>query len=71
MIDTSTLRKKLEEAGWAIVKIEPTIDMKRAGVRCSDMYYLNHAADVWVEMMANSPIPSVDELNDIFDEAKS
>lgn len=41
--------------GWALVPVEPTYEMKSAGVRHSDLEYLNHAADVWTEMLAHAP----------------
>lgn len=41
--------------GWALVPVEATYEMKSAGVRHSPLEYLNHAADVWTEMLAHAP----------------
>lgn len=41
--------------GWALVPVEATYEMKCAGVRFSQLEYLNHAADVWTNMMAFVP----------------
>jgi hypothetical protein len=42
--------------GWALVPIEPTLEMKSRGLHVyPDMEYLNIAADVWLEMLAHTP----------------